>query len=175
MGLDEIHPRVLRELAEELAKPLSIICQQSWLTRKVPNDWRIASVTRIYRNGKKEDPGNYRPVSLTAVPGKIMEQFILSTLTGHMKDKQGIRPRQHGFMKGRSCLNNLIFFYDQATCLVDEGEAVVVIYMDFKAFDAVPHSILLEKLAAHGLDGCTLRWIKKLAEWASAESGGEWS
>jgi len=59
---------------------------------------------------------------------------------------------------------------------VDEGKPVDVIYLDFsKAFDTVPHSILLEKLAAHGLDGCTLRRIKKLAERPSAESDGEWS
>jgi len=64
-------------------------------------------------------------------------------------------------MKGRSCLTNLISFYGQVTCLVDEGKAVDVVYLDFsKSFDTVPHSILLEKLAAHGLDGCTLRWIK---------------
>jgi len=82
MGPDGIHPRVLRELAEELAKPLRIIYQQSWLTGEVSHDWRIASVTTIYKKGQKEDPGNYRPVSLTSVPGKIMEQFILSALTG---------------------------------------------------------------------------------------------
>jgi len=64
-------------------------------------------------------------------------------------------------MKGRSCLTNLISFYDQVTCPVDEGKAVDVVGLDFsKAFDTVPHSILLEKLAAHGLDACTLRWIK---------------
>jgi len=63
--------------------------------------------------------------------------------------------------KGRSCLTNLISSYDQVTCLVDEGKAVDVIYLDFsKTFDTVSHSILLEKLAAHGLDGCTLHWIK---------------
>jgi len=161
MGLDGIHARVLRELAEELAKPLFIMYQQSWLTGEVPDDWKIANVTAIYKKGQKEDPGNYRPSSLTLVPGKIMEQFILSALTGHVKDNQGIRPSQHGFMKGRSCLTSLISFYDQLTCLVDEGKAVDVIYLDFsKAFDTVPHRILLEKLAAHGLDRCTLHWIK---------------
>jgi len=90
-----------------------------------------------------------------------MEWFSLSALTGHVQDNQGFMPSQHGFMKGRSCLTNLISCYDQLTCLVDEGKVVDVIYLDFsKAFDTVSHSILLEKLAAHGLDGCTLRWIK---------------
>jgi len=78
-----------------------------------------------------------------------------------VKDNQGIRPSQHGFMKRRSCLTNLISCYDQVTCLVDKGKAVDVIYLDLsKVFDTVPHCILLEKLAVHGLDGCTLRWIK---------------
>jgi len=113
MGPDGIHPRMLRELAEEPAKPLSTICQQSWLTGEVPDDWRITSVTPIYRKDQKEDPGIYRPVSLTSVLGKIMERFILSVLTGHVKDNQGIRPSQHRFMKGRSCLTNLSSFYDQ--------------------------------------------------------------
>ncbi|KAK4822208.1 hypothetical protein QYF61_011849 [Mycteria americana] len=61
MGLDGIHLRVLRELAEELAKPLSIIYQQSCLTGEVPDDWRLANVMPIYKKGRKEDPGNYRP------------------------------------------------------------------------------------------------------------------
>ncbi|KAK4818042.1 hypothetical protein QYF61_004569 [Mycteria americana] len=155
MGLDGIHPRVLRDLAEELAKPLSIIYQQSSLTGEVPDNWRLASVTPIYKKDRKKDLGNYRPVSLTLVLGKIMERFILLE---HVQANQGIRPRQHGFMKGRSCLINLIF-YDQVTCLVDEGKAVDVTYLDFsKAFDTVSHSFLLEKLAAHSVDGCTLRW-----------------
>ncbi|KAK4811340.1 hypothetical protein QYF61_024476 [Mycteria americana] len=161
MGPDEIHPRVLKELAEVLTKPLSIIYQQSWLTGEVPADWRLANVTPIYKKGRKEDLGNYRPVSLTSVPGKLMEQIILSAITRHVENNQGIKPSQHGFRKGRSCLTNLISFYDKVTRLVDEGKAVDVVYLDFsKAFDTVSHSILLEKLAAHGLDGCTLRWVK---------------
>jgi len=119
MEPDGIHPSVLRELAEELTKPLSIIYQQFWLPGEVPGDWNFASVTPIYKKGWREDPGNYRLVSLTLVPGKIMERFILSALTRHVKDNQGIRPSQHGFMKCRSCLANLISFYKQVTRLVD--------------------------------------------------------
>ncbi|KAK4828070.1 hypothetical protein QYF61_023130 [Mycteria americana] len=141
IGLDGIHPRVLRELAEEIAKTLSIIYQQSWLTGEVPDDRRLANMTPIYKKGQKEDPGNYRPISLTSVPGKIMEWFILSALNRHMQANQGIRPSQHGFMKGRSCLTNLISFYNHVTHLMNEGKAVDVIYMDFsKAFDTVSHS-----------------------------------
>ncbi|GAB0183681.1 mitochondrial enolase superfamily member 1 [Grus japonensis] len=138
MGPDGIHPRLLRELAEVLTKPLSIISQQSWLTREVPDDWKLVNVTSIYKKGQKEDPGNYRPVSLTLVLGKVMEQIILSAITWHV------------------------------THLVDEGKAVDVVYLDFsKAFDTVSHSILLEKLAAHGLDGHTLCWVKNwLDGWA---------
>ncbi|GAB0188088.1 mitochondrial enolase superfamily member 1 [Grus japonensis] len=127
MVLDGIHPRVLRELGKVLTKPLSIIYQQSWLNGEVPVDWRLANVTPTYKKGQKEDPGNYRPVSLTLVPGKVMEQIILSAIMQHVQDNQVIRPSRHGFMKGRSCLSNLISFYDKVTHLVDEGKAVNIV------------------------------------------------
>jgi len=69
MGPGGMHPRVLRELADVTAEPLSIIFERSWRTGEVPEDWRKASVTPVF---KKEDPGNYRPVSLTSIPGKIL-------------------------------------------------------------------------------------------------------
>jgi len=160
MGTHGIHPRVLRELAEVLTKPLSIIYQQSWLTGEIAVDRRLANVTPIYKKGCKEDPRNYRPVS-SLVPGKVMEQIVLNAITRHIQDKQVLRSSQHGLMKARSCLTKLIF-YDKVTCLVDEGKAVDVAYLDCsKALDTVSHTILLEKLAARSLDRHTVRWIKK--------------
>ena len=88
---DEIHPRVLRELAEEIAEPLSIIYQRSLLMGEVPEDWRLANVTPTYKKGCREDLGNDRPVSLTSVPGKIMEQIVLREITWHVRDNREIR------------------------------------------------------------------------------------
>ena len=75
MGPDRLHPKVLRELVGVIAEPLSAIYQRSWMSGEVPEDWRLASVTPIFKKSRKEDPGNYRPVSLTSVPGKVMEQI----------------------------------------------------------------------------------------------------
>ena len=110
MKPDGIHTRVLRELVEVAAKPLSIICQCSWSTGEVPEDWRLASVTPIYKKGPEENPENYKPVRLTLLSGKVMEQIVLREITQHVRDNKSIRPSQHGFIKGRSCLTNLISF-----------------------------------------------------------------
>ncbi|KAF4802544.1 hypothetical protein TURU_024959 [Turdus rufiventris] len=106
MGLDWIHPRVLRELTEELTRPLSIIHQQFWPAGDVPHHWKLANVMPIYKKVQKKDPGSYRPISLTSVPGKIMEQILLSAIMCHIQDSQGFRLSQLGFGKSRFCLAN---------------------------------------------------------------------
>jgi len=91
MGPDGMHPRVLRELADVIAEPLSIIFERSWRTEQMPEDWRKANVTPVFKKGKKEDPGNYRPVSLTSIPGMVMEQLILEVINKQVEEKKVIR------------------------------------------------------------------------------------
>ncbi|GAB0180066.1 mitochondrial enolase superfamily member 1 [Grus japonensis] len=158
MGSDGMHPRVLRELADVIAMPLSIIFERSWRIGEVPEDWRKVIVTPVFKKGKKEDAGNYRPVSLSSIPGKVMEQLILGVFNKHVEEKV-IGSGQYGFTKGKSCLTNLIIaFYDGMTGWVDEGRAVDVVYLDFsKAFATVSHNILIGKFRKCGLDEWTVR------------------
>ncbi|KAK4827027.1 hypothetical protein QYF61_013161 [Mycteria americana] len=137
-GPDTIHRRVLRELADVGARPLSIIFEKSWRPGDIPEDWKKANVTPIYKKGLKEDPGNYRPISLTSVPGKVVERILLGAVPSQMKHVIG--KSQHGFTEGRLCLTNLIAFYN-------------------KAFDMVSHSLLLEKPMCYGLEKWSVRWV----------------
>ncbi|CAM4583475.1 unnamed protein product [Lepidochelys kempii] len=161
MGPDVLHPRVLKELADVIAEPLAIIFENSWCSGEAPDDWKKANVVPIFKNRKKEDPGNYRPVSLTSVPGKIMEQVLKESILKHLDERKVIRNSHHGFTKSKSCLTNLIAFYDEITGSVDEGKAVDMLFLDFsKAFDTVSHNILVSNLKKYALDGWTIRWIE---------------
>ncbi|GAB0204475.1 mitochondrial enolase superfamily member 1 [Grus japonensis] len=132
--------------------PLFIIFERSWRTGEVPEDWRKANVTLVFKKGKKEDPGNYRPVSLISIPGKMMEQLILGIINKR-GEKKVIGRDQHGFTKGKSCLTDLIAFHNGTTGWLDEERAVDVVYLGFsKAFDTVSHNILIGKLRKCGLD-----------------------
>lgn len=110
----------------------------------------------------KEDPENNRHLSL-----KVRDHPV--------QDNQGIRPSQHGFVKSRSYLTDLISSYDKVSHLVDQGKLGDVIYLYFsKAFYIFFHSILLQKLAAHGLDRVSLIVVQKSGRMAGPGSGGEW-
>jgi len=77
MRPDELQPRVLRELADVIVKPPFIIFERLWQVGEVPEDWKRANVAPVFSKGKKEDQGYYRTVSLTSVPGKVMDELIL--------------------------------------------------------------------------------------------------
>jgi hypothetical protein len=159
-GPDRIGPGLLQNLIEEVAPALKIIYERSLEEGEVPEDWKTANVTPIFKKGVKSDPGNYRPVSLTSVCCKLLESIIRDDIVHHLLQNKLLRSSQHGFMANKSCTTNLLEFLETLTSAVDEGDAMDVIFLDFaKAFDKVPHKRLMAQLKGHGVEGKVLKWI----------------
>ena len=160
-GPDNIHPRILKELSKELSVPFSILFNKSLEMEIVPTEWKNAYVTALFKKGTKSDPGNYRPVSLTSVPCKVLESIIRDVIVDHMTLGKLYTECQHGFRQHRSCITQLLQVMNYFTNLLDKGENIDIIYLDFrKAFDSVPHERLLIKLQYYGITGKLLAWIR---------------
>ena len=177
-GPDEIPPKVIKELKTELVTPLTILFQKSMDAGKIPDDWREANVTPLFKKGKKSDPGNYRPVSLTNVIGKTMERVVKEALTRYIETNNRLSDSQHGFRNGRSTQTNMIEYLNVTTKWLDEGKNFDVLYFDFsKAFDKVCHKRLLVKLKEAGVGGNVLKrledWLKDRKQRVKVED--EWS
>ena len=98
MGRNGFHSRVLKETASSIGFPLSILYNMSLTEGHVPQAWKDGNITQIYKKGSKTDAGNYRPVSLTYVLGKVMESFIRDHLVDHMTKNTLFCEAQHGFV-----------------------------------------------------------------------------
>ena len=107
-----ITPRVLRELHKEVAPILTTIYRSSLRTGVVPDDWKEALVAPVFKKGEQYDPINYRPISLTSIPCKILEQIITSATMHHLGTNSVLAPEQQGFRKYRSCKTQLLEFVE---------------------------------------------------------------
>ena len=161
-GPDNIRPKILKELAAEIAPILTIIFRRSLETREVPPDWRSANVSPVYKKGDRYKAENYRPISLTCICCKLKEHIITSHIMGHADRNNILYPLQYGFRSKRSCETQLIEFIDETSNNMASGKQTDVLIMDFsKAFDKVSHSLLVHKLEHYGIRGKTNNWIKK--------------
>jgi len=188
MGPDEVSGSILKLCKEELVDPIYDIIKCSLERGRVPKEWKRADIVPIYKSGRKEEPLNYRPVSLTSVLCKICEKLIKKQWVEFLEKQEIIVDGQFGFRKGRSCVTNLLSFYSRAVEEVQERDGWVdCVYLDLKkAFDKVPHTRLLWKLKYKGgLKGKTLRWMESYlrgremrtvvrdlkSEWRKVDSG----
>ncbi len=144
--------------AEELAPVLADFYQQSLQEETVPTEWKIADLAPIFKKGDRTKPSNYRPVSLTAIPCKVMEHIIVSNVMRHLEHNSILTDFQHGFRAKRSCDTQLLITTHDILQLIDKKKQVDLTILDFsKAFDVVSHDKLLIKLEHYSIRGHTRR------------------
>ena len=151
-----------KETVEQISKPLAHVFNMSLQEEIVPLEWKEANIIPLFKKGSRNKSVNYKPVSLTSVICKLLETIIRDHMIDFLVKHKLINPSQHGFLKARSCLTNLLCFFEEITKWVDEGSPVDVIYLDFqKAFDKVPHQRLILKLKSHGMGNSIINWIEQ--------------
>ena len=160
-GPDKIPTRILKVAAEPISHCLQLLFTASLHTGIVPNDWKQANITPVFKKGERFKASNYRPVSLTCICSKLMEHVVVSQMMSHFDKHDILVDCQHGFRKQRSCETQLLGLTQELHEHFEEHEQVDMIILDFsKAFDKVPHQRLMAKLWNYGVRGKTHAWIK---------------
>ena len=161
-GVDGIPPTLLMETVEQISIPLARVFNLSLKEGVVPFEWKEANIIPLFKKGSRNKSENYRPVSLTSVICKLLERLIKDHMVEFLVKHKLLNSSQHGFLKARSCLTNMLCFLEEITKWIDVGSPVDIIYLDFqKAFDKVPHQRLLLKLKAHGIGDSITDWIEQ--------------
>ena len=161
-GVDGIPPKLLMETVEQISIPLARVFNLSLKEGVVPFEWKEANIIPLFKKGSRNKSENYRPVSLTSVICKLLERLIKDHMVEFRVKHKLLNSSQHGFLKARSCLTNMLCFLEEITKWIDVGSPVDIIYLDFqKAFDKVPHQRLLLKLKAHGIGDSITDWIEQ--------------
>ena len=163
-GPDGISSYCLREFSSnvpEFLQCLTLIMQSSLDKGSVPDDWRLASVVPIFKKGRRDLPHNYRPISLTSITSKMTEHILVSSMWQHIDNCNIINNIQHGFRKRYSTTTQLLDVIHHATKALADRQAYHLISFDFaKAFDKVPHHLLVHKIKAYKFDERVIRWIE---------------
>ena len=160
-GPDCITATILKTCAEQVAPLLHQIFQKSLDTGELPLDWQKSNVTPIFKTGNRSDPANYRPVSLTSIPCKMLEHIIHTNIMRHLEQYKVLNDEQHGFRRGRSCETQLDLSVTDLAKVLDRQSQAGVVIMDFsKAFDLVPHQRLLLKLRNYGITAKLHNWMQ---------------
>ena len=159
--IHDYSPQILKQNAVVLAHPLKFLFNQSINQGKFPQSLKSARIIPIYKKGSKSDVNNYRPISLLNIFSKIIEKLMKYFLIEYIDSSNILSPHQYGFQSGKSTQDALVKFSNLVYNQLDQSNHVLSIFIDFtKAFDTVPHHILLKKLEFYGIRGNLNKWFK---------------
>ena len=160
LGPHGLNPRVQNELATELGLVYAHLFQQSIDPGEIPKEWSLANICPLFKKSDRSLACNYRPVSLTCVPCKLLEHIVCSNIMAHLDEYKLLSDRQHAFRKGHSCETQLTTVINDWAKILDNRGQVDTFILDFeKAFDTPTHELLKSKLFSYGIGGKTLKWI----------------
>ena len=161
-GPDEIMPPLIKLFNTNLVKPLTMLFNKSLQLGQVPNQWKMANVSAIFKGkGNENDPSNYRPISITSCIGKILEKIIFKYLYNYLQENEILTKYQSGFRPKDSTVNQLLEIYHTIIENLDNEKDIKFIFCDVsKAFDKVWHRGLIHKLQKYGITGNMLNWMK---------------
>ena len=159
-GLDNFPPKLLKDSASSISKPLAHIINLSINTSMVPNEWKNAKIIPVYKSGTHSQFGNYRPISVLSCFSKILEKAIHQQLITYLEENKLLYENQFGYRKQRSTDVAASLLCDNVRKEIDQGNLVGAVFIDLsKAFDTIGHSILLSKLPCYGIDESELQWF----------------
>ena len=148
--------RFIRDCRECIFMPLTYIFNLSVRTKNFPDEWKAAQVTAIYKDGKRDEPSNYGPISVLPICSKLLKRVVHPQLYAFLKSSWLLLGAQSGFQAEHSTVTCMIDFLHTIYQGIDNGETSGVVFLDLrKAIDTVDHYILLRKLRSIGLrDKC---------------------
>lgn len=157
-GPDGISPHILKNCAQTLAKPLSVLLCKSLEEGIVPDSLKTSRIRPVFKSGSKNNAVNYRPIVIIPTIAKVFETVIYDKIGAYVNGK--VIQNQHGFVKNRSTTTNLMQTLNYTFEAMSKKQKAIILYTDFeKAFDRVNHKILLEKLARFGFGRTTVKWF----------------
>jgi len=162
-GPDGLPPIVFKNLANYISSPLAKIYNLLMLKETIPNLWKQANVTPIFKKGSSASPKNYRPISLTCVGSKIFETVIKTVLMPYFEENNFITANQHGFRTRHSTCLNLLESLNDWTENLNAKTDTFIAHIDFaRAFDSISIPKLIHKLKWAGIGGPLLACIGSL-------------
>lgn len=159
-GIDGIPAKLLKVVASEIYVSLTDIINLSLSTGNIPDEWKVAKVIPVYKSGPRDNPENYRPISVLPALSKILEREVHIQLCKFIDKHNLLSPFQCGFRKNYSCETAVIYLTDSVRINADRGLLTGAAFIDIKkAFDTVNHEYLLRKLFNFGLTDTEINWF----------------
>ena len=152
---------MLKNTAHSIAPSLTKLFNISIGLGRLPESWKTSLVVPIPKSSNHKEVSNYRPISLLPIVSKMLERHFHHLITTHLNDNKPLSNSQWGFQAGKSTVTSLLNITHEWFQALERGQDICSIFFDLrKAFDTVPHQLLLDKLSNCGLNSQIISWVR---------------